>query len=133
MLERTEISHPCGIDEWDIIASTSIPTSVTVKTEVGMIKNEFKALKNVRKWTGYPNIPLDVRRAKLKEIEERMCNQTLGGDDSNNDNESAASVKELLTTTSVKLNSLTIIVVMMSHMVAAQMIQCAHSISMMMR
>jgi hypothetical protein len=45
----------------------------------------------VRKTTGHPNIPPDVLRAKIaqKEIESRMCIQTLGGDESDDDNDSA--------------------------------------------
>jgi hypothetical protein len=45
----------------------------------------------VRKPTGDPDIPPNVLRAKLaqKEIEARMCIQTLGGDESDDDNDSA--------------------------------------------
>jgi hypothetical protein len=44
----------------------------------------------VRKPTGDPNIPPNVLRSKLaqKEIEARMCIQTLGGDESDGDNDS---------------------------------------------
>ena len=92
MLELIEIAHPCGIDEWDIIASTFNTHFGNGENRSGDdLRNKFKALKNVRKPTGDPSIPPNVRRAKLaqKEIEARMCIQTLGGDVSDDDNESA--------------------------------------------
>jgi hypothetical protein len=92
MLELIEESHPCGIDEWDLIAASFNSHFGNGENRSGEdLRNKFKALKNVRKPTGDPDIPPNVLRAKLaqKEIEARMCIQTLGGDESDDDNDSA--------------------------------------------
>jgi hypothetical protein len=92
MLELIEEFHPRGIDEWDLIAASFNSHFGNGENRSGDdLRNKFKALKNVRKSTGDPNIPPNVLRAKLaqKEIESRMCIQTFGGDESDNDNDSA--------------------------------------------
>jgi hypothetical protein len=73
MLELIEESHPCRIDEWDLITSLN------------------SRLKNVRKAMGDPNIPPNALRAKLaqRENEACICIQTLGGDESHDDTDSA--------------------------------------------
>jgi hypothetical protein len=92
MLDLIEESNPCGIDEWDQIASTFNSHFGNGENRSGDdLRNKFKALKNVRKPTGDPDVPPNVLRAKnaQKEIESRMCIQTLGGDESDDDNDSA--------------------------------------------
>ena len=92
MLDLIEESNPCGIDEWDQIASTFNSHFGNGENRSGDdLRNKFKALKNVRKPTGDPDIPPNVLRAKnaQKDIESRMCIQTLGGDKSDDDNDSA--------------------------------------------
>jgi hypothetical protein len=74
MLELIEESHPCGIDEWDLIAASFNSHFGNGENRSGEdLRNKLKALKNVRKPSGDPDIPPNVLRAKLaqKEIEAR--------------------------------------------------------------
>ena len=61
MLDLIEESHPCGIDEWDIIATTFNSHFGNGENRSGDdLRNKVKALKNVRKPTGDPSIPPNV-------------------------------------------------------------------------
>lgn len=101
LLDLVEEIEPCGFDEWNEI---SMKYNAHFGGKAGEnrsgedLKNKFKALKAIKKPTGDPSCPPDVRRAKQlqKALEVRMDVQALdSGDEIDEDNNDGGNINEI--------------------------------------
>ena len=102
LLDKVEIHLPRGGEEWVTVSTDynitrlQLPTLVSrPERDADSCKTKFKALKNVRKPTGDPTCPPQVKRAKLlhKKIEERIS--VADFDDDNDEEEDEQELQEL--------------------------------------
>ena len=76
LLKDIEENLPCGGNEWEAVAmrfNRSLPNGVASR-DADSLKAKFKSLRNVKKPTGDPSCPEEVKRAKRAQysIEARM-------------------------------------------------------------
>ena len=81
LLDKVDEYKPRGTNEWEAVTRAYNISRLSIESlngrperDVDSCKTKFKALKNVRKPTGDPSIPPDVKRAKQiqYQIESRM-------------------------------------------------------------
>ena len=79
---------PRGGNEWELVVE-EFNKKTPAQRDVESCRRKYKSLKNVRKPTGDPDCPDNVKRAKRiqREIETRISASTLDDDDRYSDNE----------------------------------------------
>lgn len=85
LLDVIELVKPAGENRWNLVAEEFATISIRSKwppRDEESIKSKFKNLKNVRKPTGDPNCPVEVKRAKRIQVEIDKAEAVLNfGDD----------------------------------------------------